>query len=84
MSTVSQLDRILEPVTKMMPVDFAQRLVDLRADDSLEQRIRELRSKATQGALSPEEDREYKEIVDAVDLIGLLQAKARRILSQQG
>lgn len=81
MSTASQLDRMLEPITKMMPVDFAQRLVDLRADESLQQRIGDLRHKANLGTLTPEEDAVYKEIVDAIDLIGLLQAKARRILS---
>lgn len=82
MNTLSHLDRMLDPVTQMMPVEFAQKLVDFRADESVQQRIDYLRNRANQGTLTPEEDSEYKDVIEAIDLISLLQAKARRVLSR--
>ena len=34
------------------------------------------------GALTPEENDEYKDFVESVDVISVLQAKARRFLNQ--
>jgi hypothetical protein len=42
-----------------------------------------LPQKANEGTLTREEDAEYKDFVEAVDVISILQAKARRFLSKQ-
>ena len=79
----SILDKMLQPATDQMPPEFARKLLELRASDDLQSRIEELRGKANSGQISGEEELEYKEFVEAVDIISLLQSKARKILSVQ-
>jgi 3-mercaptopyruvate sulfurtransferase SseA len=79
----SILDKMLQPATDQMPPEFARQLLDLRASEDLQARIEELRGKANSGQISGEEELEYKEFVEAVDIISLLQSKARKILSAQ-
>jgi hypothetical protein len=81
MSTVSYLDRFLEPVTEAFTPELARLLVDLRADDELQAEIEVLRQKANEGTLSPDEEASYKDFVEAVDVISIIQSKARRFLA---
>ena len=46
-------------------------------------RITQLAAKANEGELSPEERAEYEDYVEAVDLIGILKAKAGALLAGQ-
>ena len=46
-------------------------------------RIENLRAKANTGKISQEEELEYKEFVEAIDIISLLQSKARKILADK-
>ena len=82
MSTVSYLDRFLEPVTEAFTPELARRLVDLRADDDLQLEIEVLRHKANEGTLSPDEEVAYRDFVEAVDVISIIQSKARRFLTR--
>ena len=82
MSTTSYLDRLLEPVTEAFTPDVARTIVGLRADPGLEAEIDELRRKANAGTLTAEEDADYRDFVEALDLISIIQAKARRFLAQ--
>lgn len=81
MSTVSYLDRFLEPVTDAFTPELARRLVDLRADDELQAEVEVLRRKANEGTLSADEEAAYKDFVEAVDVISIIQSKARRFLA---
>lgn len=81
MSTVSYLDRFLEPVTEAFTPELARRFVELRADDDLCAEIEVLRQKANQGTLTADEDAAYKDFVEAVDVISIIQSKARRFLA---
>jgi len=83
MATTSYLDRLLDPLTKAFTPKMAAAILELRADSELEAHIAELRQKANDGTLTPWEDAEYKDFVEAVDLISILQAKARRYLTRQ-
>ncbi len=83
MATTSYLDRLLEPLTEALTPKMASVLLGLRADSEMEAHIGELRRKANAGALTPAEDAEYKDFVEAVDLISIMQAKARRFLAKQ-
>ena len=83
MSTQSYLDRLLEPVTEAFTPDRVKKIIDVRVDPELQLYIDDLRRKANAGTLSPEEEADYREFVDAVDVISILQAKARRFLAQQ-
>ena len=82
MSTVSYLDRFLEPVTDAFTPELARRLVDLRADEELQSEIELLRQKANEGTLTPDEEAAYKDIVEAIDVISIIQSKARRFLKR--
>ena len=81
MSTVSYLDRFLQPVTQAFTPELARVLVDLRADDELQAEVEVLRQKANMGRLSPDEEMAYKDFVEAVDVISILQSKARSFLA---
>jgi hypothetical protein len=80
---LSYLDRLLDPLTDTLTLETATALIALRADAEVEARIDELRRKANEGALTPAEDAEYKDFIEAVDLVSIMQAKARRFLSRQ-
>lgn len=80
---LSYLDRLLDPLTDALTPEAASALRDLRVDPEVEVRIEELRQKANEGTLTPAEDAEYKDFIEAVDLIAIMQAKARRFLSHQ-
>ena len=82
MSTVSYLDRFLEPLTEAFTPELARKLVELRANPQLQSHIEQLREKANEGTLTGEEEAEYKDFVEAVDVISIIQAKARRFLAQ--
>jgi hypothetical protein len=56
--------------------EMASAVLGLHADSQTEARIVELRGKAHKGTLPPE-DVEYKDFVEAVDLISIIQTKAR-------
>lgn len=77
------LSRLLEPVGQMMPVSFAQELAAMRARPEEQARIDELADKANEGVLTAEERAEYEAYIDAIDVISILQAKARSVLAGQ-
>jgi hypothetical protein len=81
MSTVSYLDRFLEPVTESFTPELARTFVELRADSELQAEIEVLRQKANLGTLTPEEEAAYKDFVEAVDVLSIIQSKARRYLA---
>jgi hypothetical protein len=84
MGTTALLDEILEPVTKAFSRDVAEAFANLKASQTVQKRIAELAEKCNQGNLSPSERAEYESYVQAIDLISLLQAKARIWLARGG
>ncbi len=83
MAATSYLDRLLDPLTEAFTPKMAAALLELRADSELEAHIGELRLKANDGTLTQAEEADYKDFVEAVDLISIMQAKARRFLAKQ-
>jgi hypothetical protein len=77
------MDRLLDPLTEAFTPKVAEALLALRADSDLEAHIGELRRKANDGTLTQAEDADYKDFVEAVDVISVMQAKARRFLAKQ-
>ncbi len=82
MSTATFLDRFLAPVSEAFTPKFAKVLADLRIDGELQAYADDLAVKANEGRITPEEDAEYKALIDAADLISVLQLKARHYLSK--
>jgi hypothetical protein len=83
MAATSYLERLLDPLTEAFTTKMASALLKLRADPELEAHIGELRTKANDGNLPAGEDAKYKDFVEAVDLISIMQVKARRFLARQ-
>jgi hypothetical protein len=80
---LTYLDRLLAPVTDCFSQEVAERLLALRTDADIEARIRQLAAKANEGTLSAEERVDYEDYVEAVDLIGILQSRARTVLAKR-
>ncbi len=76
------LDRLLAPVTQCFTPEVARRLVALPMDREIQAHIAELAAKANEGTLSVEDRAEYEEYIEAVDLVAILQSRARAILAQ--
>ena len=81
-ATTTYLDRLLDPLTDIFTPEVANAVLGLRADSETEARIAELRRKANEGTLTTAEETEYKEFVEAVDLISIIQTKARHFLAK--
>jgi hypothetical protein len=83
MATTSYLDRLLDPLTEAFTPKVAAALVELCADSEPEAQIGDLRRKANEGTITADEDADYKDFVEALDLIFIMQSKARRFLAKQ-
>jgi hypothetical protein len=60
-----------------------ERMVSFRLDDTARARVAELADKANEGLLTEDERAEYAEFVEAADLIAIMQANARSLLSKR-
>jgi hypothetical protein len=75
------LDKLLDPVARCLTPAVAEQIAGLQADAATEARIDELAAKSHDDALTESERREYAAYVEALDLFGILQAKARARLA---
>ncbi|HEV3263334.1 MAG TPA: hypothetical protein VG013_41245 [Gemmataceae bacterium] len=76
------LDRLLDPLGRILTPEVAHRLVRLRFDQKAQARINKLARKCNEGKLTEAERSEYETYVFAIDFIAILQAKARALLKQ--
>ena len=84
MSTVAlHLDRLLEPLVASFSPEVVAKIADLRADEAMQSRIDYLAERSNEGLLTPEEREEYAGYLHAIDVIAVLQAKARSQLPRQ-
>ncbi len=74
------LDRLLNPVRDVLTPEVAQAIFDLRADATTQERLDDLAERHHEGQLSPEELSEYQALVNGINVIAVLQAKARSVL----
>ena len=82
MKAANILDQVLDPFAECLTPDAAERIVAYRVDPETQSRVEELASKANDGSLADEEREEYREFVDAFDLVAILKSRARKILSR--
>jgi hypothetical protein len=62
-------------------MESARRIVELRVDASVQERIDVLAERANEGTLPDEERMEYEALTNAADFISVLKLKARQQLS---
>ncbi|MBI5387802.1 MAG: hypothetical protein HZA90_24330 [Verrucomicrobia bacterium] len=82
-NVIGVLDRALDPLSRSLSLEAARSILELRLDDQARNRLEELATRNTAGQLTPEELAEYDAWVSACDLMGILQAKARALLTQR-
>ena len=70
---------MLEPVARCFTPAVAKQIAELRADPVIQARIDEFAAKCNEGQLTETKKREYQAYIEAIDLVGILQAKARAI-----
>jgi hypothetical protein len=75
------LDRLLEPVKDALTPEAARTLLSLRADAQTMARLEMWAERNTAGTITPEERSQYAAVVAALDVIGILQAKAQAALA---
>lgn len=79
-TTTFHLDRLLEPLAGCLTPEVAAKVAAFRADEAVQQRIDYLAERSNEGALSEEERDEYSGYLHAIDVIAVLQVKARAML----
>jgi hypothetical protein len=84
MASATLLDRIFDPLRDVLTPESARQILAWRADHETEHRLDELGDKCSEGTLTVSEREEYETYVRAIDFIGILQAKARAVLKQDG
>jgi transglutaminase-like putative cysteine protease len=75
-------DRATEPVLRLFPVEQARDLAEYRSGEWLQTRVEELAAKSNEGELTEEDRAEYLGYVQANKFVAILQAQARRRLTQ--
>ena len=76
--TATPLQRMLDPLADCLTLESAERLLNYRVPPDVQSRIGELADKANAGTLTDAENVEYRDFVEAIDLVAILQAKARQ------
>ena len=74
------VNRLLESLSRCFDLNTAKAVTELRQDELVRRRMEELGTKADEGLLSPEEEREYDALIEVSDVIATLQLKARQQL----
>jgi hypothetical protein len=76
------LAKILDPVAQCFTPEVAKRVAELRADPAVQARLEELAEKCNEGTITPEEMAEYDAYMQAMDIVAVLQKKARTLIVQ--
>ena len=74
------LAKILDPVAQCFTLEVAQRVAELRADPVVQTRIDALAEKCNEGTITPEEMAEHDAYIQAMDVVAVLQKKARTLI----
>lgn len=74
------LDHVLGP---LLTPDLAARVAGYTLPPDATERLETLRAKANEGTLTASEQAEYEQFVESLDLLSVLQAKARAALNRR-
>ena len=76
------LDQLLDPLAQSFSEQQARQILEWRLDSDTRDHLDRLREGANEGNLSDEESNEYRRWVDDLDVIAIIQAKARQALTR--
>ncbi len=74
------LNRVLQPISECLTRDVAERVINVPLNQDLQERLNVLAEKANDGVLTAEEQYEYEQYVEGIDLLGIFKAQARLAL----
>ena len=80
----STLDRLLDSFANCLTPEVARKVAALRADAATQTQLDDFARRANRGELTPRERAEYESMIEAIDIISILQAKARATLADKG
>ena len=72
----------MDPLSRCLDAESARRLVELRVDPPVQERVDTLGARANEGTLSADELAEYEALINAADFISILKLKAKRQLDR--
>jgi len=81
MSDTALLDELLDPFTRCLDNESAQRVAEFRIAAAVQQRVDALAERANEGSLTEGERADYEALINAADFIAILKLKARRKLA---
>lgn len=84
LTTSEGLARLLDPLAACFSPEVARKVAELQADPAVQARIDELAAGANEGRLSESELAEYDAYIRAMDVVAVLQSKARRLSQEAG
>jgi hypothetical protein len=76
------LEEMLAPLNDCFGLETARAVAALRVSEKAQARVNSLAEKCNEGKMTSDERAEYEAYVQASTLIGILQAKARRVLTR--
>lgn len=76
------LETVLDPIAECLTSEAALRIIGFQVDSETQTRVDELATLARSGDLSDEQRQEYRELVEAFDLVAILKSKARAVVSE--
>ena len=76
------LDEMLEPLVEAFTPETARALLQIQPKPKVQARVDQLASKCNEGNLTPEERAEYEDYVRVGNMLALIKAKARQMLSE--
>ena len=79
---IASLAKLLDPVAACFTPEVARQVAELHVDPDVQTRIEELADKCNEGTMTPEETAEYDAYVQAMDVVAVLQHKARTLIVQ--
>jgi hypothetical protein len=74
------LSTYIEPLVEDLTPQQARKILSIKPTERLLARVELLAERANAGSLTEQERAEYEHYIDVDDVIGILKAKARRIL----
>jgi len=80
MASPTLLERMIDPIGRVLTPEAAKEIVNLRADKETQHRIDQLADKCNEGTLTSEERTEYQEFISMFNVLTVLQSRARTIL----
>jgi hypothetical protein len=78
------LDRVLDPVGRGLTPEAAREILKVRLDAKTQARVDRRARKCNEGKLTAPERAEHESCVRAIDLVAILQAKARDLRKRAG